>query len=119
MDNNEYELTGIVTGRKRNHRIQVWLDDFEYQRLNILTSRTGMTREGVLRNLINGLEIKERPPMEYADIVTELRRIGVNLNQVAATCNKYGFVDEVELRRISQAVGNMERMFADAFAKEH
>ena len=120
MNNDYYELTDTVTtsGRKRNHRIQVWLDDFEYQRLNILTSRTGMTREGVLRNLINGLEIKERPPVEYADIVTELRRIGVNLNQVAVTCNKYGFVDEVELRRISQAVGNMERMFADAFAKE-
>ena len=104
--------------RKRPYRIHVYLDDFELQRLNILTSKTGMSREGVLRNLINGLEVKERPPVEYADIVTELRRIGVNLNQVTATCNKYGFVDEVELRKISQAVGRMEQMFANAFGKE-
>lgn len=118
MENNDDEVTGTVPGRRRNHRIQVWLDDFEFQCLNILTSRTAMSREGVLRDLINGLEVKERPPLEYGDVVTELRRIGVNLNQVAATCHKYGFVDEVGLQKATQAIARMERMFADAFGKE-
>jgi len=103
---------------KRPHHIQVWLDDFEYQRLNVMVAYTNKSREQVLRDLINGLTIKESPPADYGTIIRELRRIGANINQIAATLHSHGFLDEPTLADAAASIRKMEKQFAETFAQE-
>ena len=107
-----------ITGRKRNHRVRVWLDDDEYQTLNLLVAKTSMSREAVLRDMLAGLTVKEKPPTEYADILIQLRKIGNNLNQLTALFHKHGFPDIPELKKISKDVHRMNQLFVDTFSQE-
>ena len=104
--------------RKRPHRIHVYLNDEELQQLNIMVAYTNMSREAVLRELIMGLTIKEKPPIEYGEIVRELRRISANVNQMVVTLHAHGFVDEPRLRTIENDLWQMERRFAAVFAQD-
>ena len=104
--------------RKRQHRIGFWLNDEEYQNLNLLVSKTTMSREAVIRALLTGLTIKERPPAEYGAIVVQLRMIGNNLNQLTALFHKHGFPNVPELKKISQDVHRMNQLFIDSFSQE-
>ena len=96
----------------------VWLNDEEYQKLNILVAGTTKSREAVLRAMISGLTVKEKPPAEYASIVLELRRIGVNLNQIAALYHKHGFADVPELNRACADLAKMSDLFVKTFEQE-
>ena len=96
--------------RKRPYRVHVYLNEQEYQRLNIMVAYTSLSREQVLRDLINGLTIKA--------IVRELNRIGNNINQIAAKQHSHGFMDEPMLREAVASLQRMEREFTRAFAQE-
>ena len=104
--------------RKRPSRVHVYLNAQEYQRLNIMVAYTSLSREQVLRDLINGLTIKAAPVAEYGAIVRELNRIGNNINQIAAKQHSHGFVDEPMLREAVVSLQRMEREFTRAFAQE-
>ena len=79
--------------RKRNIRAQVWLNETENQRLHNSAQRTGLSKENYLRSLINGYVPKELPPIDYHNMIHELRVIGGNINQLAAKANTTGYVD--------------------------
>lgn len=104
--------------RKRPYRVHVYLNEQEYQRLNIMVAYTSLSREQVLRDLINGLTIKAAPVAEYGAIVRELNRIGNNINQIAAKQHSHGFVDEPMLREAVASLQRIEREFTRAFAQE-
>ena len=40
----------------------------------------------------------EFPPIEYQEVLRELRKIGINLNQLASKAHTLGFVDEREYK---------------------
>ena len=51
--------------RKRNVRIQFWLDKKEAEALDKKVKRSGLSREAYLRHLTNGLMPREAPPPDY------------------------------------------------------
>ena len=61
---------------KRNIEIKVRLSKEEMQRLDRNVRKTTLSREGYIRQLINGYEPQPIPPMEYYDVIRELRMIG-------------------------------------------
>lgn len=104
--------------RKRTHRVEFWLNDDEYQTLNLLVAKTSISREAVLRTMLSGLSIKEKPPAEYGTIVVQLRMIGNNLNQLTALFHKHGFPDMPELTKIKREIHLMSKLFTDTFRQE-
>ncbi len=62
-------------------------------KLNCLAKGAGLSRSMVVRRLIEGATLRQAPPMEYHLMLEELRRIGVNLNQIAAAANALGMMD--------------------------
>ena len=93
--------------RKRNQRVEVYLTKEELTRLNENVARTGMSREGYMRALILGHEPKELPPMDFYDLLKELRQINNNINQIAAKANSIGFVDHGQYRKDSMALSEV------------
>lgn len=51
--------------RKRNVRVQLWLDKKEAQQLQKNVKKSGLSREAYLRQLINGVVPQEAPPADY------------------------------------------------------
>lgn len=86
--------------RTRNNHIQFWLSDFEARDFNRRVKRSGLSREAYLRQIIRGLVPTEAPPTDYFQMMGELRRIGVNLNQLSARANAAGIVDATQLRSV-------------------
>ncbi|OCZ49933.1 plasmid mobilization relaxosome protein MobC [Dehalobacter sp. TeCB1] len=79
--------------RKRNIRVQVWLNREEREKLQASAKKSGFSRETYLRTLINGFVPKELPPADYHALIKKLHAIGNNLNQIAAKANATGHID--------------------------
>lgn len=107
--------------RKRNVRIQFWLNKKETEALDKRVKRSGLSREAYLRHLINGFVPRDAPPPDYFSMMRELHGIGNNLNQIAQKAHTLNVVDvqrydtavrqfEAAIRRITEAVVSPQPM---------
>ena len=76
--------------RKRNCRVQVRLDNKEYQGFMKAVRKSGLSQEVYLRHLINGVVPQDAPPPDYYHFMRELHGVGNNLNQIAKRVNSTG-----------------------------
>lgn len=83
--------------RNRNHFIGLWLDDKEYANLTKQCKTTGLTASSLVRQLLHGVELRPRPPDEYASLLRELSAIGNNINQIAHWANAQKSIHEAEI----------------------
>ena len=58
---------------KRNHEIKVRFNDEEYKNLLIKVSRSGLSLEKFMRNLVQNVTIKIPPSIDYFRLVNEMR----------------------------------------------
>ena len=84
--------------RKRKHFVSLRLDDREYNKLKEWSAATNRTMSDYLRELLEDNQPIEFPPIEYQEVLRELRKIGINLNQLASKAHTLGFVDEREYK---------------------
>ena len=88
--------------RKRKHRVPVRLDDDEYKKLCEWSSAANRTMSDYIRELLKDNQPIAFPPIEYQEVLRELRKIGINLNQLVSKAHTLGFVDEREYRAESE-----------------
>ena len=79
--------------RGKNNRIVFCLDDKELEKLNRKVLKSGMDRTKFLRKLCAGTEIKEQPSSDMKEVISQLRRIGINIQQVAVKANSLNIID--------------------------
>ena len=101
--------------RKRNIRISIRLTEQEHQYLKRQTEASGLKIEPLIRSLIMGLDIRPRPPDEYAGILRELSAIGNNLNQIARNVNASRSATPTELSRALELFGEAWRLIKEYF----
>jgi len=90
--------------RRRKNVVLLYLDDDELKSLDEWCEAARMNRNLYLRTLLSGFQPIAFPPLEYTQVMDELRKIGVNMNQLAVKAHSLGFIDEPEYRRNAQAV---------------
>lgn len=73
--------------RKRSRHVSVWLTDQEHAQLKEQARQAGLGIDPFIRSLIEGIELRPRPPDAYAALLRELSAIGNNVNQIAHTAN--------------------------------
>ena len=83
--------------RKRNHHVSVWLTEQEHDRLKKQAELAGLGIDPFVRNLIQGVNLRPRPPDQYAPLLRELSAIGNNINQIAHTANGKKDIDPAEV----------------------
>ena len=74
--------------RKRQNRLVVRLNDEEYNKLQELKEFTGMDASRIVRSLLNLEKLKEKPSPETLKVLTELRYIKNNLDQISKVARK-------------------------------
>lgn len=93
--------------RKRNCRVQVRLDNKEYQSFMKAVRKSGLSQEVYLRHLINGVVPQDAPPPAYYDFMRELHGIGNNFNQIA---QKAHVLNVIDVRRYDEAMRRYEKL---------
>ena len=79
---------GYEEMRTRNRAVQVYLNEKEYEKLEQLSQFSGITHSTVIRKLITGKEIRQRPDLDFRALAYEISAIGNNLNQIARRANQ-------------------------------
>ena len=85
--------------RERNHFVGLWLNDEEYTHLREQCEITGLSASVLIRHAIEGVQLKHRPPNEYAALLRALSAIGNNVNQIAHWANAKKSIQEAETRQ--------------------
>ena len=79
------------------------LNAAEYAHLCQQAKETKKKKEPFIRTLIMGVNLRPRPPDEYAEIRRQLAAIGNNINQIARAVNARGFAAKEEIAAITAA----------------
>ena len=103
--------------RKRTNAILIRLCDEELDRLNNLVRRTHLSREEVVRRLLDGAEIKEAPPADVPLLLREIKRVGNNINQILALANAKGFLDTPRLKVAMDELRSVDRLIFETYTK--
>ena len=85
--------------RERNHFVGLWLNDEEYAHLREQCEITGFSASVLIRHALAGVQLRQRPPGEYAALLRELSAIGNNVNQIAHWANARKSIQEAEIRQ--------------------
>ena len=85
--------------RERNHFIGLWLNDEEYAHLREQCEITGLSASVLIRQTFAGVQLRQRPPDEYAALLRQLSSIGNNLNQIAHWANAKKRIQDAEIRQ--------------------
>lgn len=101
---------------RRNIKIDLRLNESEAAMLNRDVEKSGLSREAYLRALIKHMPIKEKPPIEFTQMLKAMQQISNNMNQIAVKANSMHFVDTAaywdNVKSLQKAIGDMvERMY--------
>ena len=73
--------------RKRNIRKDIMLNEVENEKLIADCKKANLSYGEYFRKLLMEKEIKEKPGIEFYEVMKQLSKIGVNLNQIAYKAN--------------------------------
>ena len=80
--------------RTRINRIDIMLNDEEYNKLKNDISRAKISQADYIRKLIMNKKIREKPDDRFYDVMFQLTHIGNNLNQIAHKANYLNEIDK-------------------------
>ena len=104
--------------RKRNRRVEIYFSDSEYEELMKKVSASKLSREKFCRLVLSGVQIKEAPPAEFYSLITEVRKVGVHLNQILRKANAIGLLDVPLIRNALDEVHKTQAMLYETFRNE-
>lgn len=100
--------------RKRNHHVSVWLTDQEHDHLKQQATLAGLGTDPFVRNLIQGVNLRPRPPDVYAALLRELSAIGNNANQIAHVANGKKDISQAEINEAVRLIRQAWRLVKDS-----
>jgi len=97
--------------RKRTCSLHIRLTPEEMAYLRRQAERAGVNAQTYVLWLAYHHPIRERPPVEYQEILKNLRQINNNMNQIAAKANRMNFIDTKKywenVTELQRTVGKM------------
>ena len=87
--------------RKRNIRKDIMLNDIENEKLISDCKRANISYGEYFRKLLMEKEIKEKPGIEFYEVMKQLSKIGVNLNQIAYKANSTNKIDKDYYKQVA------------------
>lgn len=105
----------------RKHLIKAYLDDSEYEKFTRIAKCSKRSNSQLVRDMLEKAIFVEYPPAEYDDVLYELRKIGINLNQLAEKAHTFGFIDSNDYRknanRLWKALADFARIYVECGAQ--
>ena len=99
--------------RTRNNEFHLWMNDEEFNKLDDLSHKSGLSFSVILRNFIMGYEVRERPNADFLVLARSFDKIGANINQIARKVNKEDLASAAELKELNRLLREMRREMKD------
>ena len=100
---------------KRTLEMKIRFTRGELDALTKKARKSGFSREGFSRRILNGAEVKEAPPAELPLLIREVRRVGYNIDQLLKRANSIGLLDVPQLRKALEDNRAVEKMIVDTY----
>jgi len=106
------------TNRRRNNSVTIRMSDDEYKILQNKVKDSGLTQQAYVINSIKGatitpsdeIEVLKKLSKTFADLITQLRGLATNVNQMAHIANGYGFLPaEKELSKANDSISKFRK----------
>ena len=101
--------------RTRPRRVEVYLTNEEYDYLNLVCMTTRLSKTNLLRYLLMGYYPPEGPPVNYDELIFQLRALGNNINQILHIARINGILNPKELQKHLNELHNLEKKMDSAF----
>jgi len=91
---------------------------FTKNELDSLTKKarkSGLSRGGFCRRILNGSEVKEAPPADVPVLIQEVRRVGISLDRLLACASAVGLLDTSQLREALEGSRVMEKLITETY----
>ena len=79
--------------RNRNLKINIFLNLEEKKIFEEKAKKSGLNKSEFFRKIILDYQLKEKPDERFYEVLSQLRGMAINLNQIARACNRYGYVN--------------------------
>ena len=83
-------------------RMEFRLNEKEFAHLKKQAEASGLTASALIRKLIMGQEIHQRPPAEMPELLRQMSAMGNNINQIAKVANSSKFVRQEDIKEIQK-----------------
>lgn len=93
--------------RHRDNLLQLWLNDEEINKLRENAQRCGKSMSAYVRLLLKGVKPVCVPPIDYYNMIREIRRVGYNMRQVAQRAYALDMVDAPQYEKNASSVLNL------------
>lgn len=100
---------------KRTLEMKIRFTRNEMEKLNKKARKAGLSREGFCRRVLNGVEIKEAPPVELPTLIQEIRHVGSCLDQLLKRASNASVLEEFRLREALESNRAMEKLIAETY----
>ena len=100
---------------KRTLEMKIRFTRAELDALTKKARKSGFSREGFSRRILNGAEVKEAPPAEVPLLIREVRRVGYNIDQLLKRANSIGLLDVPQLRKALEDNRAVEKLIVDTY----
>ena len=104
--------------KTKTQRLDVRLSESETKALERIAKKSKLSYSDIVRRLINDCRICEAPPVEYYELIVELRNVGSKLNQVLKLAYSQDRIDADLLKKTIDAYRDTEHRIWDAFSPE-
>ena len=100
---------------KRTLEMKIRFTRGELDALTKKARKSGFSREGYCRRILNGAEVKENPPADVPMLIREVRRVGYNIDQILKRANSIGLLDVPLLRKALEDNRAVEKLIVDTY----
>lgn len=90
---------------RRNQAVVIRFTEDEWKALNDKVKKAKMPREKFCRAILLGAKVNAPPDADYVSLINEVRRVGVNLNQLIRVAHV--LPSHVDTRRIDFALDDI------------
>lgn len=101
---------------KRTNEIKIRFHRSELDALTKKARKTGLSREGYCRRVLNESEVKAAPPADVPMLIREVRRVGQNIDQILKIANAQGLLDVPKLRAALEDNRTVERLIVESYS---
>ena len=101
--------------RKRNCRVEIYFTKTELETLTKKVRKSGLSRDGYCRRILNGAVVKEAPPAELPLLIREVRRVGYNIDQLLMIARTKNWLVVKELEKALESNRAVEKLIVDTY----
>ena len=100
---------------KKTAQINLRVTPEEFISIKEKAKKAGLSISELIRRSLEGETIVEAPPVEFNEMIREIKRVGSNLNQVLHKLNAAGIAHPLELKRCANRILEVMNMLYETY----